>query len=58
MHICATLCDRHYLPHTTFRFFIINFQQISLSNFAFFTVKSLTVILVEDRFLKKENTFN
>ena len=33
-------CD--YLPHTTFRFYSVDFQlhMISISNFSFFTVKS------------------
>ena len=52
LHICG--CD--YLPHTTFRLYLINFQlkQISLPNFAFSTVKSPSVT---QRSVSQENAF-
>ena len=45
-HYVTHNCD--YLPHahTTFCFYLIEFKQISLPYFAFFTVKSPTTYLV------------
>ena len=55
--ICDTYdCD--YLPHTTFRFYLIDFQlntdSIPLSSFGFFTVKSPNVT---ERYVSQENAF-
>ena len=55
--MCGTY-NYDYQKHSTFRFNFIDFQlyidlKISLSNFAFFTVKSLHLASLKDRFLKK-----
>ena len=53
------MCDTYdfdYLKHSTFRFNLIDFQliQISIPNFAFFTVKSPSVI---QRSVSQENAY-
>ena len=53
--MCGTYnCD--YLKHSTFRFNLIDFQlmQISLPNFAFFTVNSPSVT---QRSISQENAY-
>ena len=54
-HICDT-CNCDYLPHTIFRFCLIDFQmnQISFPNFELFTVKSPGVTEIS---VSQENAF-